>query len=57
MLNIIVTLDRKKNGRNKNSGHGSLPTPTLTEEIVLFNEEEDKSGSNYSEATLVSLIK
>ncbi len=51
----VVTLDRNKQVKKRNGTQGLLPT--LTEEIVLFNEEDEKCGSSYSEATLVSLIK
>ena len=61
----VITLDKSKstkkkmnniNNNNKKKMNGAKEC-TLTEEIILFNEEEDKLGSNYSEATLVSLVK
>lgn len=51
----VVTLDRKKHVKKRNGTQGLLPT--LTEEIVLFNEEDEKCGSSYSEATLIALVK
>ena len=49
----VITLDKTKSPKKKNGAKQW----TLTEEIVLFNEEEDQQGFNYSEATLVSLVK
>uniref|UniRef100_A0A0P5JMF4 Dopey-1 n=1 Tax=Daphnia magna TaxID=35525 RepID=A0A0P5JMF4_9CRUS len=51
----VVTLDHNKPVKKRNGNPGLLPT--LTEEIILFNEEDEKSGSSYSEATLISLVK
>jgi hypothetical protein len=51
----VVTLDHSKPVKKRNGNQNFLPT--LTEEIVLFNEEDEKSGSSYSEATLISLVK
>ena len=51
----VVTLDRSKNAKKLNGTQGMIPT--LTEEIVLFNEEDEKAGNSYSEATLIALVK
>lgn len=63
----VVTLDRSKSTasqlenkkRNTSAGQNNAAL-SLTEEIILFNEEDEESramGSNYSEATLISLVK
>lgn len=60
----VITLDRNKPGTgNKQNAKRNHQNPelSLTEEIVLFNEEYDLdnkiSGGTYSEATLIHLVK
>ena len=51
----IVTLDR---GKIKRSSQNKKKVKlSLTEEIVLFNEEVDQQGNSYSEVTLTLLIR
>ena len=60
----VITLDRNKAATSHNQStkrNHKNPELSLTEEIVLFNEEYDldnkTSGGTYSEATLIHLVK